>query len=337
MAAERFVSSSAGAASQELEDSSPILKAKAVEAKRRPIAAFVDAFAAVLSCGMYATCSIMMVLTNKWLASSFNVHAHVSLLLMQNLIATCLVVLCKASGVVAYADFDRKTALAWCPVNVCFVLMLLTSFVAMRYLSVPMITVFKQLANLITAVGEYHFFGKRVGAGVVVSFAIMILGATLASAKDIGFSALGYTWQIANCFATSGYVLYLKHATRSIQLSKFGMVFYNNVLSVPFLLFLAVANGEPATLHARKSVLDLTFLGMNAIAGCVGFALNVASVWCIASTSATTYAVVGALNKIPVTILGFYLFEAPVSKEAAIYIALSLIGGFVYSYEKLRR
>lgn len=40
------------------------------------------------------------------------------------------------------------------PVNICFVLMLLTSFVAMRYLSVPMITIFKQLANLITVTGE---------------------------------------------------------------------------------------------------------------------------------------------------------------------------------------
>ncbi|KAJ8599749.1 hypothetical protein CTAYLR_003433 [Chrysophaeum taylorii] len=307
------------------------LPAATAEAASKAVAA------ATVSCVMYVGCSTIMVLTNKWLASTLGVRAHVSLLLMQNAVATLAVSLCKATGIVSYADFDARIALQWLPVNLCFVVMLLTSFVAMRYLSVPMITIFKQLANLVTVSGEFYLFGKPVSRMVILSFATMIFGAILAAANDLAFSAVGYSWQAANCFSTSSYVLYLKHATRSVQLSKFGMVFYNNLLSLPMLALVAVSNGEPSALldaHSR-GLLDLSFFALNALAGCIGFLLNLASVWCVSATSATTYAVVGALNKIPVTILGFLIFRLPISKEMAIYVSLSLVGGFLYSYDKV--
>lgn len=294
---------------------------------------------ASLSCVMYVSCSTIMVLANKWLSSTVKIEAHVSLLLMQNGVATAAVALCKSSGLVNYARFDVRIAKQWIPVNLCFVAMLLTSFVAMRYLSVPMITIFKQLANLVTATGEYYIFGKPVSKGVVLSFVLMIAGAILAAVNDLSFSFLGYCWQAANCVSTSSYVLYLKHATRTVQLSKFGMVFYNNLLSLPMLAIIAIANAEPTTLLEayRQGLLDARFFAFNALAGTFGMLLNVASVWCVAATSATTYAVVGALNKIPVTIFGFLIFNVIISRDMAIYITMSLCGGFLYSYEKFRQ
>jgi len=306
--------------------------------KKDAAAAASEAAAAASSCVMYVACSTVMVLANKSLASSLDVRAPVALLLMQNCVATALVVCCKQAGLVRYDGFDGATALKWLPVNACFVVMLLTSFIAMRFLSVPMITVFKQLANLLTVGGELYFFGKSVSKGVVLSLATMIVGACLATNNDVDFSLAGYCWQGANCVATSAYVLYLKHATKTIPLSKFGMVFYNNFLSLPLLLFISVAAGELSEIKAAhdRGSLNAYFFAFNAFAGAVGFFLNFASVWCISATSATTYAVVGALNKIPVTVLGVLLFDATVSREMAKYIALSFAGGFMYSYEKLR-
>ncbi len=59
----------------------------------------------------------------------------------------------------------------------------------------------------------------------------------------------GYFWMSANCFATASYVLTMKFATRTMQLPKFGMVFYNNLIGAfppppPRLLFL-VARRSP--------------------------------------------------------------------------------------------
>ena len=261
-----------------------------------------------------------------------------ALMLMQNLVATVTVAASKALGFVSYPDFDPQVAMKWLPVDICFVLMLSTSFVAMRFLSVPMITVFKQLANLLTVAGEFYFFQKSVTAGVLLAFAVMILGAVLAALNDLDFSFAGYVWQAANCVATSTYVLYLKHATQTIDVSKFGLVFYNNLLSLPLLLAIAFAHGEFGVLvDARdRGAINLNFFLVNAFAGTLGMFLNVASVWCVSATSATTYAVVGALNKVPSTFLGWLLFQTIITKKMGIYIAVSLAGGFIYSYEKMR-
>ena len=294
---------------------------------------------ALMSCVMYVTCSTLMVLTNKWLASTLDVNAHISLLLMQNFVATMMVASCKAVGIVSYPAFDVKVALQWRPVDVCFVLMLSTSFVAMRFLSVPMITVFKQLANLLTVCGEFYFFSKPVTSGVLLSFLVMILGAVLAAANDLDFSAAGYLWQAANCVATSSYVLYLKHATHTIDVSKFGLVFYNNLLSLPLLAAIALAHGEfPVLVDAyARGAIDSQFFAVNAFAGTLGLFLNLASVWCVAATSATTYAVVGALNKVPSSVLGYLLFSTIITRKMAVYIGVSLAGGFIYTYEKLQQ
>ena len=66
--------------------------------------------------------------------------------------------------------------------------------------------------------------------------AVFVVGAVLAGSADLSFSLPGYLWMSVNCFATSSYILLMKRATKTLSLSKFGMVFYNNLLSVPLLL-----------------------------------------------------------------------------------------------------
>jgi len=308
----------------------------------------------LMSCLLYSFCSISMVLTNKLLASSL---PPISLLAMQNLVATVCVMSCKYLGFVEYNDFEWKMAMAWLPVNIIFVGMLSSSFFALRYLSVPMITVFKQLSNFLTLLGEWYLFGHTATPGAIFAILIMILGATVAADLDIDFSAIGYAWQLINCVMTSAYVLYLKHAVTTIKLPKFGMVFYNNLLSIPLLLFIAACNREFSTVYSalysgvpiqntnnhdpthnssiKQQHTATTFLILNFIAGTIGFVLNFASLWCVSATSATTYSIVGALNKVPITIIGFFLFETHITRNGAISIAASLCGGLLYTAAKI--
>jgi GDP-mannose transporter len=74
----------------------------------------------------------------------------------------------------------------------------------------------------------------------------------------------------------------------------------------------------------------------NLFAGFVGFFLNFASLSCVQATGPTTYAIVGSLNKIPVTVLGYFLFNDKISGETMLYISVSLCGGFIYSYAKIQ-
>jgi len=67
-----------------------------------------------------------------------------------------------------------------------------------------MFTVLKNLSSLTTMGGDYFFFGKRYGLGIWACILLMILSACSGGMTDANFSWSGYSWQIINCFFTSG-------------------------------------------------------------------------------------------------------------------------------------
>jgi len=170
---------------------------------------------------------------------------------------------------------------------------------------------------------------------VVVAFGVMLGGAVMAAWNDITVTFAGIFWMIANCLSCSGYVLYMKYATNTIKMSKFGMVYVNNVLCILFLLPAAFAGGEIQLFKATTAIHTPDYALKNLFAGFVGFFLNFASLNCVAATGPTTYAIVGSLNKIPVAVFGYLIFDSDITPETWFFIAVSLCGGFLYSYAKL--
>ncbi|CAM9926190.1 unnamed protein product [Pylaiella littoralis] len=301
---------------------------------------------AVSSCLALSFFSISMILANKYLAASFEAKLHVLPMAFQCFVAVILVEGARMKGAVQYEPFNMATAMRWFPIAIFFCTMLLSSFLSMQYMGVPMVTVFKSLTNLIIVTGDYFWHNQVATPLVLLSLGVMTGGATLASLNDIEFSAWGYFWMSANCFATASYVLTMKFATRTMKLPKFGMVFYNNLLGFLIMLPVAVCFGEVFTfdgqetegflsrgdLHTPKYMLINLFA-----AGAAGFFLNFAALWCVGATSATTYAVVNTVNNFPVSILGYVLL--PSSKIGATqweFIAVNIVGGFIYSYAKIK-
>ena len=133
---------------------------------------------------------------------------------------------------------------------------------------------------------------------------------------------------------TVGYTLYMRYASTSIKISRFGMVFYNNFLSLFLMLPLVLMSNEGAA-FADKDIMTIRFLAINTLAGFLGFYLNFASLWCVSATSATTYSIVGSLNKIPILILCFILFNAKMTSQGILFIVMSTVGGFIYAFAKM--
>lgn len=242
----------------------------------------------------------------------------------------------KRAGWVNYPSFDVRTALQWAPVNVLFCGMLFTGMASLEYNSVPMVTVFKNITNIMTTIGDFIIFGASIEMLVIAAFGIMLAGAVMAARNDSGVSTTGLFWMLTNCLCTSGYVLYLKFATKSVKLSKFGMVFYNNVLCTAFLLPVSILNGEVAIFVGAPELHTMEYAMKNGFAGFVGFFLNFASLNCVALTGPTTYAMIGSLNKIPIAIFGYILFDNAISEQTWTFISISLMGGVLYTIAKLR-
>jgi len=294
---------------------------------------------AILSCVMYSSCSIGMVLANKAISMSLDEEIRSKVpsfacVMYQGIVAVVLVEFAKLMNWVEYPAFSWDTAKQWLPVNLIFVSMLSSSFMAMIYLSVPMVTIFKNLGNLITVTGDYFLFGQTVTWMTIGAVLVMTLGAVMSAANDIEFSATGYFWMTVNCICTASYTLYMRFASTNIKLPKFGMVFYNNLLSIGLLLPVSIAMGELPTLM-DPNIMTPWFILCNTLAGLLGFYLNFASLWCVSSTSATTYAIIGSLNKVPLTVFGAVLFGTQISNEGAMFIGLGILGGLMYAYAKL--
>lgn len=168
----------------------------------------------------------------------------------------------------------------------------------------------------------------------IAAIAIMTLGAIMAGINDLEFNAIGYFWMGVNCLFTASYTLYMRYASVNIKISRFGMVYYNNLLSVAILLPMCIFNKEFQRLK-NPAILTSQFVTSTLVAGVFGFGLNFASLWCVSATSATTYAVVGSLNKIPVTFLGFFLFHAQMTNSGIIFVCMATLGGFLFAYSKL--
>lgn len=163
----------------------------------------------------------------------------------------------------------------------------------------------------------------------------MTIGAVMAGANDLQFSLQGYLWMVVNCVLTAAYTLYMRYASTQIQLPRLGMVFYNNILTVILLIPVCLLTGDIQNFLHNRYVFNVRFIALNVVTGLFGVCLNFSSLWCVAKTSATTYAIVGTTSKVPVTILGFLIFFTPVTTNGLIFIAMGTIGGLLYAFSKL--
>lgn len=115
-------------------------------------------------------------------------------------------------------------------------------------------------------------------------------------------------------------------------------MFYNNLLSIPVLLFcsLFLENWSRANVNVnfppeQRSWTTLIMV----ISGLSTVFISYTSAWCVRVTSSTTYSMVGALNKLPIAISGLVFFDAPVTFASVSAIGVGFVSGLVYALAKV--
>ncbi|KAI4383526.1 hypothetical protein MLD38_009355 [Melastoma candidum] len=289
---------------------------------------------ALLSGLAYCLSSCSMILANKYVLSSYNFNAPISLMLYQNLISVIVVSSLSVLEVISTEPLTWKLMKVWLPVNVIFVGMLITSMFSLKHINVAMVTVLKNVTNVFTAVGEMYLFGKHHDSRVWVALFLMVISAISGGITDLSFDAIGYAWQLANCFLTASYSLTLrrvmdtaKQETKSGNLNEFTMVLLNNSLSMPLGVALIFIFQEVDYLMATHFLRLPSFWLVTTFSGFLGLAISFTSLWFLHQTGATTYSLVGSLNKIPLSIAGIFLFHVPTSLENSASILFGLLAG----------
>ncbi|KAE8788259.1 GDP-mannose transporter GONST1 [Hordeum vulgare] len=297
----------------------------------------------LLSGSAYCIASCSMILVNKFVLSGYGFNAGIFLMIYQNIVSVTIVSALSLSRVIRTEPLTWKLIKVWLPVNIIFVGMLITSMFSLKYINVAMLTILKNVANVLTASGETYFFKKQHDGQVWISLMLMIISAIAGGITDLSFHAVGYTWQILNCFLTASYSLTLRHvmdsakqATKSGNLNEISMVLLNNVLSLPLGIILVLGFNEVEYLLETPLLRMPMFWLVITASGVLGLAISFTSMWFLRQTSATTYSLVGSLNKIPLSIAGILLFKVRTSMENSISILLGLLAGVFFARGKLR-
>ncbi|KAH7405013.1 hypothetical protein KP509_15G053800 [Ceratopteris richardii] len=137
----------------------------------------------------YCICSCSMILLNKVVLSSYNFNAGISLMCYQNLVSIVVVYALKVLGIITTEPMSWNLVFIWFPVNLIFVGMLVSSIFSLKFMNVAMVTILKNVTNLITALGEVYFYEKRHNSKVWGSLLLMVLSAICGGLTDLSFHA----------------------------------------------------------------------------------------------------------------------------------------------------
>lgn len=297
---------------------------------------------ALLSGLAYCISSCSMILVNKFVLSGYDFNAGISLMFYQNFVSVVIVSILSFFDIISTEPLTWRLTKVWLPVNVIFVGMLITSIFSLKYINVAMVTVLKNVTNVITALGEMYLFNKHHDNKVWTALFLMIISAISGGITDLSFHAVGYTWQIINCFLTASYSLTLrrvmdtaKQVTKSGNLNEFSMVLLNNILSLPLGLVLIFVFNEVDYLSKTPLLRAPIFWLVVTSSGLLGLAISFTSMWFLHQTGATTYSLVGSLNKIPLSVAGILLFKVPTSLENMLSILFGLLAGVFFARAKM--
>ncbi|OWM91458.1 hypothetical protein CDL15_Pgr017376 [Punica granatum] len=218
---------------------------------------------ALLSGFAYCISSCSMILVNKYVLSSYDFNAGIFLMLYQNLISVIIVSALSFLGVISTEPLTLRLIKVWLPVNFIFVGMLITSMFSLRYINVAMVTVLKNVTNVITALGEMYLFSKHHDSRVWAALFLML---TLRRVMDTA-----------------------KQVTKSGNLNEFSMVLLNNTLSLPLGVILVFVFNEVDYLVNTPLLKLPTFWLVMTFSGFLGLAISFTSMWFLHQTGATTY------------------------------------------------
>jgi len=213
----------------------------------------------------------------------------------------------KKVGLIRMADFDWNTAKATAPLAFFFNGMVFTGLMPLLYVNVPMYGALRRVTTFLVIIGERWFLGRVVPTDESASVVFMVFGATIAGLGDLMFHAFGYILVFINCVITALYLVYIAKTAAETKLDSFGLMFYNNLLSIPF-VFALVYFVELDDVMTYTQWGDYGFQICFLMSSIQAFLLNYFIFLCSTINSPLTTSITGQLKNIFTTIFGLFMF-----------------------------
>jgi len=283
---------------------------------------------------LYGVTSVSITFFNKAVLSVYGFPYSNTLTLGQMVSALVFLVVMKRYGIISYPDYSIQMAKKLIPLSVSFLAMVVTGLAALALVNVPMYSVLRRGSTVIVMAMEYVALGKVYSFDETQSVVMMVGGAVVAGWGDLEFDVVGYILTALNCLVTALYLIYIAKKSQETRLNTFGLMFYNNLLSIP-MVTLIVLFTEMEGLKTYEHYWDFGFLFCFMMSSVQAFLLNYFIFLCSTVNSPLTTSITGQIKAILSTVLGLIAFgDVVLTTLLAIGLTISSVGSVSYTYIK---
>lgn len=292
----------------------------------------------VLSAVFYAIASFMITVVNKTVLTTYAFPSYQFLGLGQ-MMATITVLWCaKRLRFLQFPALDENVVQRIWPLPIIYLGNMATGLGGTKELNLPMFTALRRFSILMTMIGEHVVLGVNPSWPVQFSVLTMVIGALLAAADDVTFSATGYILVLLNDAFTAANGVYMKKKLDSKELGKYGLMFYNALFMIVPATIVAYLMGDLERSAAYEHWDNALFLIQFLMSCIMGFVLSYSVMLCTQYNSALTTTIIGCLKNILVTYLGMviggdYVF----SLLNFVGLNVSVLASLLYTYVTFKR
>lgn len=283
----------------------------------------------------YGIASMAMVFINKAVLMQYS--QSLTLLTVQQLATAFLIHIGKTMGYTKYKGFNLTTANKLLLISLFYNANVAFALASLKGVNIPMYIAIKRLTPLAVLIAGIFRGKRRPSLQVILSVLLTAAGVLVAALGDFSFDFVGYSMAFISVFFQTMYLVLVEKSGAEDGMSSIEIMFYNSLLSLPFLMFLIVAMGEfPSSLSllfAKSS--SFSFLLILLISLVMGIVLNYTMFLCTVVNSALTTTIVGVLKGVGSTTLGFFLLGGVEAHALNVTgLAINTAGGIWYSYAK---
>lgn len=302
----------------------------------------------ILSIGAYSACSATLVLVNKLILSKI---PFPSIVITSQLLASVFIIWVAAALNILKVDaVEWKNVVPYLNYTILFSVGVYCNMKTLNEANLETVIVFKALAPCIVSALDYMFLDREIPSKQSIgALGLIVLGAYGYAITDPKYESEGamgaYLWPTLYTIVISLVMAYGKKILKEVNLkTQSGPVLYTNLLGwPPMLLFAHMGNEfEEITARFQTSSKDDMFPPEHAyllvILGCIiGTAIGYSSWWCRDKVSATSFTLIGVMNKCFTVFLNLTIWDQHANNTGIASLALCLVGGSLYRQAPLRK
>ncbi|BBN08202.1 GDP-nucleotide sugar transporter [Marchantia polymorpha subsp. ruderalis] len=248
-------------------------------------------------------------------------------------------------GMVRLLEHDRlslKTMWKFLPAAICYYLSLFTNSELLLHANVDTFIVFRSAVPLFVAIGETVYLKQPwPSLKTWASLGVILAGSVIYVGTDSQFKVETYGWALAYLASMSIDFVYIKHIVMTIGLNTWGLVLYNNLEALLLFPLELLIMGEGMQLKHSSDDHSVDYTSMTvwfpvALSCLFGLSISFFGFSCRKTISATSFTVLGVVNKLLTVVINLVIWEQHASTIGTMGLLICIGGGVLYQQSTVK-